>query len=191
MTRIATGLLLAFFIVGKAPLDGSAYAAPPTDPAKIELLTQEGTKLKLADLKGTHWLVSFVFTRCPMPEACPLTLKKNKDVYREVKKDRSAPPLKFLIVTLDPSFDTPVVLKKFMADQGLDPKAFTLATGTPDAVEKFAAGLANVVAFPADGSLSHNVKTILLDPQLKEIVQLKDNEWKADDVLKALKKGVS
>lgn len=184
MKRAAS--LFLFLALSAAP----SVASVP-DPTSIELVKQDGKSFRLADMKGNHWLVSFVFTRCPMPEACPLTMRKNKEVYRAWKKTTGVPPLKFLIVTLDPAFDTPAVLARWMKDQGLDPKAFTLATGKPEAVDKFASQLANVTAFPAGGTLSHNVKTVLLDPDLKEVAQLKDNEWKADDVIKALKNSAS
>lgn len=95
----------------------SLLAAPSlfaADPIKnFPLVNQEGKPFQLHDFKGKSVFVSFVFTRCPLPNMCPLTITRNKQIYRKWKESKSKVPLHFLIVTLDPAFDTPQVLKGF------------------------------------------------------------------------------
>jgi len=165
---------------------GIALSAP-VPITDTSLIDHNGRGFRAHDLKGQYTLISFIFTRCPHSTMCPLTTRMNKRVLTLWKKQKlaSKPELHFLLVTLDPEFDTPNVLKKYANDQKLDLHYFTLATGAPKALSDFAAEF-NIVAFPAGASLSHNVKTILVGPDLKEIHQYKDNEWKPEQVVKSL-----
>lgn len=88
-------------------------------------------------------------------------------------------------VTLDPKFDTPPVLKSYSKANHLKPSEYKLATGLPEALETFASEF-NVIGFPSEGTISHNLKTILIDPSMTAIEQFKDNEWKAKDVVDAI-----
>ena len=93
--------------------------------------------------------------------------------------------LNFLIVTLDPEYDTPGVLKKFGERHQLNSTAFTLATGSDKAVSDFAS-LFNTLGIPSGGVISHNAKSILLGPGLMLIKEYKENEWSPSEVLKDL-----
>lgn len=155
-----------------------------TPVKNFPLVSQEGKPFQLHDLKGKPVLVSFIFTRCPQPKMCPLTVTKNKQVLSLWKKNPALPPLQFLLVTLDPAFDTPAVLKQFAKARNLDKQTFTLATGNEVTLSDFA-GEFNVMGFKSEGSISHNLKTVLLDANLVEIKQFKENEWTAADVVSA------
>lgn len=163
---------------------GLALAGEPVK--NFPLVNHEGKPFQLHDLKGSSVLVSFIFTRCPLPKMCPLTVTRNKALLAEWKKQGMKPPLKLLLVTLDPAFDTPAVLKKFAKDRGLDTTHVTLATGAPQALTDLAAEF-NVVGIPSEGSISHNMKSILLGADLSELRQYRDNEWTPDQVLKNLR----
>lgn len=157
------------------------------EPVKnAPLVNQEGKPFQLHDLKGGFVLVSFVFTRCPLPKMCPLAVTRNKALLSQWKKQGGKPPLKLLLVTLDPDFDTPTVLKKFAKDRGLNLNHVVLATGNPQALSDFAAEF-NVIGIPGAGQIAHNMKSILLGSNLVEIRQYHDNEWTADQVLRDLR----
>ncbi len=155
-------------------------------PKNFPLVNQEGKPFQLYDLKGTHLFVSFVFTRCPMPKMCPLTVTKTKSLVSKWKEQGSQPPVKFLFVPLDPEYDTPKILKNFAKERGLNSKDFILVTGTPQVLSDFAAEY-NFIGMPSNGSIAHNMKSVLLWPDLKEMKQYKDNEWTTDQVLKDLR----
>lgn len=89
------------------------------------------------------------------------------------------------MVTLDPDFDTPAVLKSFAKQRNIDLKQTSLATGNPQALADFAAEF-NVMGMPSGGTISHNMKSILLSPEFTEVKQYKDNEWTAAEVLSDL-----
>lgn len=176
-------LFLTLFVVLLASSAMGVQTAVPNFP----LVNQEGKPFQLHDLKGKHLFVSFIFTRCPMEKMCPLTVSLNKSLYRKWKNEKSAPDLHFLFVTLDPEFDTPIVLKKFATGRDLSLKHFTLATGAPQVLSDFASEF-NVLGIPSNGSanISHNLKSILIGPDMVPIQEFKDNEWEPKMVLDVL-----
>ena len=51
------------------------------------LVNQEGRPFQLHDLKGDYVFVTFVYSRCPLPTMCPLSLKLTRQVLAAWKKD--------------------------------------------------------------------------------------------------------
>lgn len=163
----------------------AASAAPATIP-NVEMIDQNGKKFQTHDLKGNYLLISWVFSTCPMPKMCPLTMQLNRTVQKEWKKigDKQM-PLRLLLVSLDPEEDTPAIMKKYGATHQMDVATTTLATGGAKVLSDFASSF-NVAGWPSGGTTVHNLKTILVGPDLVEIKQYKDNEWQPEDVLKDL-----
>ncbi len=176
MTRI-----LAFFLFTSV-----AFSTPVKN---FPLVNQAGKPFQLHDLKGNYVLLTFVYARCPLAKMCPLSLKLTRQALQAWNRDSELKnkKIKALAVTLDPENDSPAALKAYGKRFSLElPEAF-LATGEPKVLAEFA-GEFNVVGFPAQGTIAHNSKHILLDPELNEVVQLKDNEWKIQELLNAAKK---
>lgn len=151
----------------------------------LKAIDQNGKPFSAHSLKGSYILISFVFTSCPMPKMCPLTMQLNRKVQRLWKKEISA-PLKLLIVTLDPEGDSPALLKKYGERFSLSEKESFLVTGNPQALSDFGSSF-NVAGWPSGSTTVHNLKTILIGPDLEEIKQYKENEWTAEGLLKDAK----
>ncbi|NBX92636.1 MAG: SCO family protein [Proteobacteria bacterium] len=157
----------------------SLAAAPiPT----LEGTDQNGAPFKLESLRGKHILISFVFTSCPMPKMCPLTMRLNRQT-QELWKKNFKEALHLLIVTLDPEGDTPELLKKFGQKHGIDLKQASLVTGNPQVLSDFGSAF-NVAGWPSGNTTVHNLKTILVSPALEELQQYKENEWSAEQLIK-------
>ena len=112
-------------------------------------------------------------------------MQLNKKVQRLWKKEISA-PLKLLIVTLDPEGDTPAILKKYGERFSLLEKETFLVTGNPQALADFGSSF-NVAGWPSGSTTVHNLKTILVGPDLEEIRQYKENEWTAEQLVQDAK----
>ncbi len=169
-------------------------SADPQPLPEFQLVDQDGKEFKLHSLKGNYVLMSFIYTRCPMPDMCPLTIKLSRDLLQQWKAQSSLVkkgfPLKLLGVTLEPTFDTPAILKKYMKDQDLDPQYFTFVTGDPQALSDLASEF-NVIGVPSGGTIAHNVKTELLSPLMVPLEEYKDNQWTPDQVLSRMRKSVA
>src|SRR5688500_17199954 len=85
MSRLVT-FALAFLLFQ------SAFAAMPVK--NFPLVDQNGKPFQLHDLKGQSVFVSFVFTRCPLPTMCPLTVTRNKELFQKWKQAKSTKPVR-------------------------------------------------------------------------------------------------
>jgi len=170
------------FLLLTCLLGFNLFAAQNKPATNSPLVNQEGKPFQLYDLKGKFVFLSFIYTRCPLPNMCPLTVTLNKSLYEAWKKDKKAPELHFLFVTLDPKFDTPAVLKSFAKSRNLNLKNFTLATGRPEALSSMAAEF-QTLALPENGFIAHNMTNTLLDPNLMVVRSFAENQWKPEQVL--------
>ena len=87
---------------------------------------------------GSTLVLTFIYTKCPMPTFCPLMDRNFVAMQEQVKAD---PALNVHLVTVsfDPVTDTPPVLKKHAKTLGADPTVWTFLTGERDDIDKFAA----------------------------------------------------
>lgn len=150
-----------------------------------KLKNQTGKVFQLSELKDDYLFVSFIYTRCPVPNMCPLTMSLNRRVFRLWKKLTPKIPLRFLIVTLDPSHDSPSVMNAFRKRQGLTNPEFVFATGDEQTLSDFSAEF-NALGLPSGEMIAHNSKSVLVGPGLLPLKNYKDNEWKPEEVLKDL-----
>jgi cytochrome oxidase Cu insertion factor (SCO1/SenC/PrrC family) len=176
-------LLLAFLSGCPLPNANADEAKPIPN---FKLVDQENRPFQLHDLKGHYVLLSFVYTRCPMADMCPRTLSLMKDLIAKSKEQpgwkQSGFPLKVLAVTLDPSYDTPEIMKSYAESQGLTFDKFTFATGQPKDLVDLESHF-NVLGIEGQGSVSHTMKAVLLSPLMVPLREYKDNDWTPGIVL--------
>jgi protein SCO1/2 len=162
--------------------------------ADVKLIDQDGKNIKLHDFKGHYVFMTFVFTRCPMPEMCPRTLALVKDLINQWKTlprwKQKGFPLKAIAVTLDPEHDTPAAMKDYAAKLGLDFEYFSFVTGDPKDLKELAAQF-NVIGIESDGTISHVVKAALMNPLMLPLREYKDNNWNAEQVLRDMRQSVA
>lgn len=157
---------------------------------KFQFKSSAGESLTLKKWEGQYLFISFVFTRCPMPEMCPLTMKLTKSLLTAWKKDSDLPKLHVLAVSLEPEYDTPKVLAQYVRSHGLVTSDFTFLTGEPGEISEFCSYF-NVIGIPGGAFLSHNIRSVLLSPNYETLATYDDNQWTAKQVIEALKENHS
>jgi protein SCO1/2 len=88
-----------------------AVIEPPLPLPEISLTDQSGAEFHSSSLQGRIALIYFGYTNCK--DECPLTMAKLKQVLASLK-DRAA-QVQVLMVSTDPSRDTPQAMKAFLA----------------------------------------------------------------------------
>ena len=188
-------------------LDNGATSAPPAFPYEqarvvrdvepLELgqvvpdyafTNQFGEPFRFSQLRGQAVGVTFVFTRCPLPDFCPRMLK-NFSAVAEAMRARSGGPTNWHLVTLtiDPAFDTPPVLRTHAERYQYDPRKWTFLTGAMIDIDAITeqVGLAFRRQTP-DALPDHNVRTLVIDPEGKLRKTIIGNTWKPEEVIGAL-----
>jgi cytochrome oxidase Cu insertion factor (SCO1/SenC/PrrC family) len=88
------------------------------------LTERSGRTVTRADLVGTVWLATFIYTQCT--ETCPLQTAR---VARLQTVFTGAEDLRFVSITVDPEHDTPAVLARYAEGYGADPVRWLFLTG--------------------------------------------------------------
>jgi len=181
--------------VGQAPL-GKAPADTPSASSGFELLKngapvpnarfvdQDGTKRDFASFKGSTVLVTFIYTRCPLPTFCPLMDRHFVTIQQRLKANPVL-DVHLVSVSFDPLTDTPPVLKKHAEALGADPKLWTFLTGGRDEIDQFAArfGVSVARAMNDQRDIEHNLRTAIVDRDGNFVEVYTGNQWTPDQVL--------
>ena len=116
-------LFLALAATGALALAGCDRAAPPHHFNAIDLTGAkyaqgfalpdfDGKPRTLADFKGKVVVVFFGYTQCP--DACPTTMAELSGVLKTLGPDASK--VQVVFVSVDPSRDTPALLKNYVTN---------------------------------------------------------------------------
>jgi protein SCO1/2 len=162
-----------------------------TDPAAREvaagqavpdftLTDQTGQRVSLSQFKGKVVAASFVYTSCPVPNFC-FRLSNNLGRLQKRFAERMGRDLILLSITIDPARDTPEVLAKYATTWKADARSWHFLTG-PDADVRTVSRRFGVNFWPAEGSLTHSLHTIVIDRQGRLAANLEGNEFTADQL---------
>ncbi len=152
------------------------------------LTNQDGKRIALGDYRGRALVVTFIYTRCPVPDQCPLLSANFAQLNSAVASDASLNKRAHLLsVTLDPEYDKPAVLKSYgktYAGGKFDDWDF--AGGDPVEVRRLAESLG--LTYKAEGDqVIHSLRTAVVAPDGKLFKLYRGNEWKPEEVLNDLK----
>jgi protein SCO1/2 len=155
------------------------------DPVPDFALTdQMGSTVRLSQFRGEPVAVTFIYTRCPIPTACPLTVAR----FAKIEQALSAPKSGMLLaVTVDPTNDTPAVLRDYASRIGADPGRWRFLTGDPKAIAKVAESF-GVLYYPDRGQIVHSQAVGVVDEKGRLAANFYGEDWKPEDVLREMGK---
>ena len=161
----------------------------------VPLVNQDGKTLHLADFMGKAVLLTFIYTRCPFPTFCPLISSEFAAIHSDLAQ---TPPVygktHLLSVSLDPSYDTAPVLRKYglayLKDDASGFANWDFVSTSPADLQRLASAFGLEYSVQ-NNQIVHSMSTILLAPDgtVKQIWP--GNQWKTSEVLAALKDATS
>jgi protein SCO1 len=187
---------------GSAPLEKPPADAPaPTASSGFELLKpgepvpdahfvdQDGRKRVFSAFKGTPVVMTFIYTRCPLPNFCPLMDRNFAKMQGPLTSDPSLSRVHLVTVSFDPAIDTPPVLKQHAKELNADLRRWTFLTGDRDEIDRFAARFGVAVSrAPNDPrDITHNLRTVIIDSNGMLVKTYTGNDWTPDQLLNDLK----
>jgi protein SCO1/2 len=152
-----------------------------TVPA-FQLLDETGAPLTAETLRGRPTVLTFIFTRCPVPEFCPLLGQKFQELQTALART-SGDRTRLLSITLDPEHDRPEVLRGYAASLGADAQRWNFATGDAAEIRALQQRFAVHAERSAAGSLDHTLATALIDPDGRVVEIWRGNAWKPAEIL--------
>ena len=99
---------------------------------KFALMNQSGHVIRAEDLRGRAAIISFLFTNCH--DTCPVVTARLAQAQAEVLAAGLSSSVRFVSITVDPTTDTPDVLRKYAERFGADTTNWDFLTGRPEEV---------------------------------------------------------
>jgi protein SCO1/2 len=126
--------------------------------------TQDGKPLRLSDLRGKVVVMTFIYTRCPLPNFCPLMDKKFAALAGMIQPipDR-AKSVRLLSISFDPEHDTPEVLTAYARLRGAREPLWTFAVASHEELRKVAEPL-GLKYGPTANEIIHSLSTAVIAP---------------------------
>jgi protein SCO1 len=184
--------------VGEAPLEKPPAEAPnPSASSGFELLKpgdavpdaafvdQDNRKRRFSDFKGSPVVMTFIYTKCPLPTFCPLMDRHFAALQTSLQSTAGLGPVRLLTVSFDPVTDTPAVLKAHAKQLNAELVRWTFLTGDRDEIDRFAArfGVSISRAMNDARDITHNLRTAIVDGDGRIVKVYTGNDWSPKQVL--------
>jgi protein SCO1/2 len=153
------------------------------------LVDQDGAARPLASFRGHRVALTFVYTRCPIPDFCPLMNRNFAAIQKATLADPALADVRLVTVTLDPEYDRPPVLEAHARLFAADPARWFFLTGEPEAVARFSAQFGvDAAADERDPSqIVHNLRTAVIGPDGRFVNAHTGNDWTPAQIIADLK----
>ena len=176
-------------VAKKAEAGGAVAARSSATPKQdtvpdFTLLNQDGKQIHLSDYHGKTLLLTFIYTRCPLPDQCPLATHNFASIEKSLAKNAALYGKTHLLsVSFDSDYDTPAVLRNYARLYGQDHfdhwEFATLPAGQIAAM----AGFFDIFVHEQQGQISHSMCAAVIGPDGMLYRVYPGNEWKASALL--------
>jgi protein SCO1/2 len=187
-----TGRLIAIERVGfaalpettnAAMLGGSLLDVGATLP-DAALIDQSDRRRSLSEWRNHVVLMTFTYTRCPIATFCPLMDRHFARLQTRIAAEKQLKErVRLITISFDPEHDTPAVLASHAQTLGADPSIWTFLTGDRATIDRVAAALGVGLVREADGTVTHNLRTILVGADHRILKIFSGNGWSPDKAL--------
>lgn len=183
---------------GKDTINSGKTELPP-DPRvgqevpDFELVNQDNKRISVHQYRGKALLLTFIYTRCPLPEYCTLMSNNFAALSKQFTSNAALQNRTHLLsITIDPAYDTPKVLRSYgSAHTGEYTKEkfvqWEFATGTADQIKRIAEFF-GLTYFEEKQQITHSLRTAIIAPDGKVYKIYAGNDWNPADVLSDVQK---
>jgi protein SCO1/2 len=177
----------------------AVYHVPQAGDAvpDFALRNQDGRHIHLSQFRGKQLLVTFIYTRCPLPNFCPRVTHNFADLHRRIAADPAlVNKTQLLCVSFDPENDTPERLRAYGATYiGSDAAGafarWDFAVPDKETLAKMALFFDIGLTNEADSTITHTLSTTLIGADGKVERFYPGNEWTVDEVFADVKQSAA
>lgn len=134
--------------------------------------------IELSSVNEDFIVISFIFSKCPMPNMCPAAIVKNQYLSNYFKNES----VKFLLISFDYIYDTPEVLKNVYGSINTDNLLFLSSVNHVNDIITLTKQSGLAFWGVEENNIGHNMRTLVLDKKLRLIKTFDGDDWKAADV---------
>jgi len=152
----------------------------------VTLVNEDGKPFTLASYRGRRLALTFIYTRCPDAEFCPLMNQNFLAVQKALQSTQGLGDVQLLSISFDPEFDTPEILNAQARRTQADPKVWRFATGKTEDIASFASRFGVTVTRNGSPVLIHNLGTAVIDSKGRLATLHSTNRWTPSDLIAEL-----
>jgi protein SCO1/2 len=154
------------------------------DPLPEYHFTNElGQAVSTSQFKGDAVGITFIFTRCPLPNFCPKMSSNFEQVQKKLLEMTNGPAnWHLLTLSFDPEFDTPEILKAYAQRFGADTKHWNFLTGDITEISTMSDQFGQMF-WKDEGALNHNLRTVVIDAAGRVQKMFQGNNWTPDEMV--------
>lgn len=162
-----------------------------TPVPNFQLMNQDNKKISYEQFKGKYLVLTFIYTRCPLPDQCPLMSNNFSVIHNKLLADKTlSQRVHLLSITFDTKYDTPEVLRSYGASRSgrfdkEDFKLWDFATGTEDGIKE-TAKFFGLLFTPDNTQIIHSLRTAIITPDGKVYKVIRGNSWKPEEIIQDL-----
>ena len=159
----------------------------PGEPVPdFSFVNQSGKRIHLAQFRGRPLLLTFIYTRCPLPDFCLLMSNNFSEILKQLhERPQAFADAQLLSLSIDPEHDTPDVLRQYGKRYvgQLDPgfQHWQFATGSEKQIKQ-AADFFGLSYNQKSGQIVHSLSTVLVGADGKVLKVYLGNDWQPSDV---------
>jgi len=174
-------------------MPGVTMAKEGDEVPDFVLRNQDNREIHIKDYRGKTLLLTFIYTRCPVPDYCTLMSDNFAQIDRALGEDPEVYGKTHLLsISIDPEYDTPKVLRSYGAAHTERYQSETFAHwefvgGTKEQVKDIAQFF-GLTYFPEKDQIIHALRTVIIDPHGKVAKIYGGNDWKVDEVVAEIRK---
>ncbi len=146
----------------------------------FSLTDQMGRQVRLSQFRGKVVALTFMYTRCPLPDYCFRLNNNFGNVQRRFASEMGK-NLVLLSVSFDPEHDTPAVLREYAATWKANPNGWHFLTGPLPEVKQVCHEF-DLNFWTSMGMITHTLHTVVLDRQGRVVANLEGNQFSAQQL---------
>ena len=142
-------------------------------------LDLDSNKVDLSESDGQFRFISYIFTRCPMPNMCPAVVAKNQylaETFAEADK------IKFILISFDYIYDTPSMMKSIYSSHTKEYPNMKFYSSVGHLNDIFMLAGQSFVSFWGvdENDIGHSLRSVIIDPERRLMKAYDGTEWRAE-----------
>ncbi len=163
-----------------------AYREVGENAPDFVLFDQEGRVVKSERFRGRQVMLNFIFTRCKVAKMCPAAVARFQQV-QQLAREAGVANLELVSISLDPTYDTPGVLKEYALVRSINTTNYSFLTGPEAAIRSLLAQFGVLKEFRGN-ILNHTATTLLIDENGRIIHRADGSSWDVQEFVQNIKK---
>jgi len=152
----------------------------------VNLVDINDGDIYLSSLNKKFKFISFIFTRCPIPNMCPAVVIKNGALANNFRRNKD---IELIMVSFDYIYDSPEILKEFYGESINKYENWKVWSSQNKVSDLYTLSSEIGCQFWGieENNIGHNLRSALIGPNMELLKIWEGDEWLAKNVTRDIK----